>query len=828
MLLVVGTIGMLVHYYSIGYMRGDEGYYRFFAYLNLFMFAMFILVLANNYLLMFLAWEGVGLCSYLLISFWFTRKAPSQAGKKAFLVNRIGDFGFMLGMLLMFLTFGSLQFTHVFAKAGSVGGATMLGICLLLFAGAVGKSAQFPLHVWLPDAMEGPTPVSALIHAATMVNAGVYMVARSYPLFIHSHAAMLVVMGIGAFTAIYAAGIALTQNDIKKVIAYSTVSQLGYMFMALGAGAWAAGIFHLFTHGFFKGLLFLGAGSVIHAMGGEQDMRKMGGLRKLLPVTYWTMIVGALANAGIFPLAGFFSKDEILGADFNAGYWFIWIVGIITAFLTAFYMFRLIFMTFHNQSRADAETQAHIHESPRVMSVPLVLLAIPAALAGIVAGWPPDGGWIHKFLEPVFFNAKAEVVPLARAGRRPAADLAGRGARRHRHGVRLLHPPPGAAGASRRAPALGLPGVGQQVLHGRVLREGGRPADRSTAPTGCGPSSTSGSWTAPSTAWPGCGRGWPRILRPLQTGRAQNYAFGILIGVLVLVVAFKDLLGAAWAGIEQIGFPILSVITYLPLAGVAVALLFGKNRPLVYKVAALASTFIAFVLSAVMLLRFHTGLPGMQFVEDFTWIGRLNIHYGFGVDGIAALLIFLTELLGVIVVIASWNYIKDRERGFFISLLLLQTGMTGRLQLHRPLPLLRVLGGHAGADVLHHRYLGRAAEGLRRHQVLPLHPRRQPADAGGHHRRRPVREEQHRRGSHLQHPAALSRGLSVRPAALGVPGLLHRLRHQGADVPGAHVAAGRARRSAHGRLGHPGRRAAEDGRVRHPALLPAHVPGRRP
>jgi NADH-quinone oxidoreductase subunit L len=538
MLLVVGTIGMLVHYYSIGYMRGDEGYYRFFAYLNLFMFAMYILVLANNYLLMFLAWEGVGLCSYLLISFWFTRKAPSQAGKKAFLVNRIGDFGFMLGMLLMFLTFGSLQFTSVFGKAGSAGSAALLGICLLLFTGAVGKSAQFPLHVWLPDAMEGPTPVSALIHAATMVNAGVYMVARSYPLFIHSHAAMLVVMGIGAFTAIYAAGIALTQNDIKKVIAYSTVSQLGYMFMALGAGAWAAGIFHLFTHGFFKGLLFLGAGSVIHAMSGEQDMRKMGGLRKLLPVTYWTMIVGALANAGIFPLAGFFSKDEILGSAFRSGYWFIWIVGIITAFLTAFYMFRLIFMTFHNQSRAEAAVQGHIHESPSVMSVPLVLLAVPAALAGVVAGWPPDGGWIHKFLEPVFFDARQEafrwigvdggllllslVVALAGIGTAYVFYI-----RRRELPVRLGERLPWAYQAS----------VNKFYMDEFYEKAAVRPTI-----DGAGWLWTFFDVKVVDGAVNGVAWLWARlarVLRPLQTGRAQDYAFGILIGVLVLVVAFR-------------------------------------------------------------------------------------------------------------------------------------------------------------------------------------------------------------------------------------------------------------------------------------------------
>ena len=385
MLLVVGIIGMLVHYYSIGYMHGDEGYYRFFAYLNLFMFAMFVLILADNYLLLFLGWEGVGLCSYLLIAFWFRKKSASQAGKKAFLVNRVGDFGFTLGMFLIFVATGTLQFTGVFEKAdaGEIAGGTLTWICLLLFVGAVGKSAQFPLHVWLPDAMEGPTPVSALIHAATMVNAGVYMVARSYPLFIHSETAMLVVMIVGTFTAIYAAYIAITQNDIKKVIAYSTISSLGFMFMALGAGAWVAGIFYLFAHGFFKGLLFLCSGSVIHAMGGEQDMRKMGGLRKKIPITFWTMLIGALAMVGVIPFAGFWAKDEIIGADFVDGYYVVWAVGIVTVLLTAIYMFRLIFLTFCGESRADEEVQEHIHESPPVMTVPLVLLAIPAAVLGL-------------------------------------------------------------------------------------------------------------------------------------------------------------------------------------------------------------------------------------------------------------------------------------------------------------------------------------------------------------------------------------------------------------------------------------------------------------
>jgi NADH-quinone oxidoreductase subunit L len=538
MLLVVGTIGMLVHFYSIGYMKGDEGYYRFFAYLNLFMFAMFILILADNYLLMFLGWEGVGLCSYLLIAFWFRKKSASQAGKKAFLVNRVGDFGFTLGMLLMFLTFGSLQFAEVFPQAGEAGSVTLLGICLLLFTGAIGKSAQFPLHVWLPDAMEGPTPVSALIHAATMVNAGVYMVARSYPLFIESETSMYVVMGIGSFTAIYAALIAITQNDIKRVIAYSTVSSLGFMFMALGAGAWAAGIFYLLAHGFFKGLLFLGSGSVIHAMSGEQDMRFMGGLRKKLPVTYWTMLIGALAMCGIFPFAGFWAKDEILGADFRAHYYYIWAIGIVTAIVTSIYMFRLIILTFHGKSRASEEVQKHIHESPRIMTVPLILLSIPAALVGIVAGWPPDSGWIHKFLEPVFFESESETFHwlgvdglvlligfiAAVAGVSVAYVLY---SRRPELPGRLAARVPWAYKASYNKfyqdeihewavirPTMGFAGWLWTFVDTRVI---------------------DGSVNGIAWLWGRLGR----LLRPLQTGRVQSYTLGILVGVVVLVVIFR-------------------------------------------------------------------------------------------------------------------------------------------------------------------------------------------------------------------------------------------------------------------------------------------------
>src|SRR3984885_4890896 len=411
MLLVVTGVGWLIHIYSVGYMAHEGGYYRFFSYLNLFMFFMLILVLAANYALLFVGWEGVGLCSYLLIGLYFLKKSAADAGKKAFIVNRIGDFGFMLGMFLLFKTFGTLDFVPMFAKAvpmpadamGQYGALTVA--CLLLFVGATGKSAQLPLYVWLPDAMEGPTPVSALIHAATMVTAGVYVVARSHVLFMRAPSAMLVVAIIGCATALFAATIGLVQTDIKKVLAYSTVSQLGYMFLACGVGAFSAGVFHLMTHAFFKALLFLAAGSVIHAMGGEQDMLKMGGLRKKIPWTFRTMLIATLAISGIPPLAGFFSKDSILLSAYqnDNGGKILYGVGLFTALLTSFYMFRLIFLTFFGKERYD-EHNLHVHESPKSMLVPLAILAVLSIVGGWLAApafWgKPD--YFAKFLEPVF------------------------------------------------------------------------------------------------------------------------------------------------------------------------------------------------------------------------------------------------------------------------------------------------------------------------------------------------------------------------------------------------------------------------------------------
>jgi len=420
MLLVVTGVGFLIHIYSVGYMWEEGGFYRFFSYLNLFMFFMLTLVLAGNYLQMFIGWEGVGLASYLLIGFYFTRDSAANAGKKAFIVNRIGDFGFLIALFLMIKHWGSLNFGEVFAAAEKLpvetaGFGLLTSIGLLLMVGAAGKSAQLPLYVWLPDAMEGPTPVSALIHAATMVTAGVYMVARSHIIFDHAPNALTVVAIVGTLTALFAATIGIAQTDIKKVLAYSTVSQLGYMFMACGVAAYSAGIFHLMTHAFFKGLLFLAAGSVIHAVGGEQDMRKMGGLRQYIPWTFLTMTIATFAIAGFWPLAGFFSKDEILWQAYSSqhGSWVFWLIGVITAFITSFYMFRLWFMTFFGDYRgADANKHGHSthghdehgqghgtpHESPMVMLAPLAILAV----LSFVGGWVNIGGRFEHFLAPVF------------------------------------------------------------------------------------------------------------------------------------------------------------------------------------------------------------------------------------------------------------------------------------------------------------------------------------------------------------------------------------------------------------------------------------------
>ncbi len=438
MMLVVTFVGFLIHVYSIGYMSNDPGYYRYFTYLNLFIFAMLTLIMGANFLMLFIGWEGVGLCSYLLIGFWFEKDSAANAGKKAFIVNRVGDFGFLIGMFLIFATFKSLDFQTVFNAAPKLASEYRLAftaITLLLLVGATGKSAQIPLYVWLPDAMEGPTPVSALIHAATMVTAGVYMIARTHILYVLANPISLFVVGlIGALTAFYAATIGLVQNDIKRVLAYSTISQIGYMVLACGVGAFASGIFHLMTHAFFKALLFLGSGSVIHAMEhafhskgihkNPQDMRYMGGLKKHLPITYWTFLIATLAIAGIPPFAGFFSKDEILEHALLGHYsnFFFWLLGLSGALLTSFYMFRLVYLTFHGEFRSGKDVENHLHESPKVMTIPLSILAFFSAVIGFV-GIPkviPELFGIAKekvakldlfesFLEPVFRDMKMEL-----------------------------------------------------------------------------------------------------------------------------------------------------------------------------------------------------------------------------------------------------------------------------------------------------------------------------------------------------------------------------------------------------------------------------------
>ena len=448
MILVITGIGSLIHIYSTAYMHEERSaeYARYFSYLNLFAAFMLVLVLGANFLVLFVGWEGVGLCSYLLIGFWFEKKSASDAGKKAFIVNRIGDYAFILGILLVFVRFSTLDFQRIASAVAPLGPESMFGTLsvatLLLFIGATGKSAQIPLYVWLPDAMEGPTPVSALIHAATMVTAGVYMIGRNAVLFSHAPETMAVVAVIGASTALMAGTIGLVQNDIKRVLAYSTVSQLGYMFLAMGVGAFGAGIFHLYTHAFFKACLFLGSGAVIHALHGEQDIRNMGGLKAGLPITYWTFLIGSLAIAGVPGLAGFFSKDEILFETFAHGHQILWVIGILTSLLTATYMFRLVFLTFHGERRHDApapdhaaeeEPAAHLHDAPAAMALALIVLAFGSVLAGY-AGVPRAlggsnalGGWLAPSFtaRSVTTLADQQVGEVGEAGGAGEAGAAG-------------------------------------------------------------------------------------------------------------------------------------------------------------------------------------------------------------------------------------------------------------------------------------------------------------------------------------------------------------------------------------------------------------------
>ena len=412
MLLVVTGVGFLIHVYSVGYMHGESGFTRFFIYMNLFMVSMLLLVMGNNYVVLFIGWEGVGLCSYLLIGYYYDKVSAAKAATKAFVVNRIGDAGFLLAIFLIFVNFKTLDYTKVFAQAGQLSPEMATAIALCLLVGAVGKSAQLPLYTWLPDAMEGPTPVSALIHAATMVTAGVYMIVRNHVIFDLSPTAMEVVAFVGGGTALFAATIGLVQTDIKRVLAYSTVSQLGYMFLGCGIGAYTAAVFHLMTHAFFKALLFLSAGSVIHALSGEQDIRKMGGLSKKIPWTYRLFLIGTIAIAGIPPLAGFWSKDEIMAHAFTHDHFLLYGIAAIGAFLTSFYMFRLTYLTFYGESRMDHHTEAHVHESPVVMIGPLVALGFLSLVGGLLLGFPPEHGWLHQFLAPVVSSAGEHEVSM--------------------------------------------------------------------------------------------------------------------------------------------------------------------------------------------------------------------------------------------------------------------------------------------------------------------------------------------------------------------------------------------------------------------------------
>ena len=691
LLLVVSSVGLLVHVYSIGYMNGDRGLWRFFAYLNLFMFSMLLLILGDNFLMLYVGWEAVGLCSYLLIGYWYKKPSAAGAAKKAFVVNRVGDFGFGLGILAIWSALGTLQFEEVFAAIGGLPEWQITMIALLLFAGAVGKSAQFPLHVWLPDAMEGPTPVSALIHAATMVNAGVYMVARANPIFAESPTAMFVVASIGIFTAILAAAIALTQNDIKKVLAYSTVSQLAYMFFALGIGAWVAAIFHLVAHGFFKGLLFMGSGSVIHGASGEQDMRYLGEMRVSMPWTYWTMVVGSLALAGIPIFAGFFSKDEILGTAFNHGWYLYYTVGVIVAFMTAFYTFRMVYMTFHGSWRGPAEAWRHVHESAATMVAPLVILSVPTILAGVLLGLPPEGGAIHTWLEEVFLDAEqsgcrrpaglvhghgARDLPAHRP-RRPAADgHLDRGGAGHLPGVPLLRPSARGAGTLRGAHPVRL-GTGpvcrqrEQVLHRRAVpgrvrarrraagqgavvvrrarhRRGGQRRRLALAAHRLHPA------PAPDRADP-----------ELRPGHRQRAGAGAdrLPGDAAMMDFARDL-------------PVLSLIVWTPVIGVLILLLVPGDR---HRAIRWIGLLVALVTAgfSLLLLGYQAGGPEFQFREEVEWIPAFGMGYRLGVDGLSVALVILTTVLSVVAILYSWDPIQTRVKEYYAVMLLLMVGMLG-------------------------------------------------------------------------------------------------------------------------------------------------------
>ena len=793
MILVVTGVGFLIHVYSIGYMH-EEGrgqYARYFSYLNLFCFFMLTLVLGGNFLVMFVGWEGVGLCSYLLIGYWYEKKSASDAGKKAFIVNRIGDWGFILGIFLVFYTFGTIDFRQVADAAATMpvetaGFGTLSLICLFLFIGATGKSAQIPLYVWLPDAMEGPTPVSALIHAATMVTAGVYMVSRNAVLFTHAPEVMTIVAIIGVLTAFMAATIGLVQNDIKRVLAYSTVSQLGYMFLATGVGAFAAAIFHLMTHAFFKALLFLGSGSVIHAMGGEQDMRKMGSLQRFMPVTYVTMLIATLAIAGVPPFSGFFSKDEILYRSFLDNR-LLWGLGAITALLTAFYMFRLMSMTFyggyrgpawqeeravdrrmgqasgvshpgdpgaHGQAAASTHEVTHgpadshghghgawhgPHESPRVMTVPLMGLAVGAIVAGFLGVPAALGGnnAIERYLEPSF-TASAAVHGAAVAGETAAAEpAAATEAVAEAQGEAAAHGE-GAAHLSLAGEwglmvlsvllaAIGIwlayrfyvtrPEISEglaaryaglhrvllnKYLRGRAVRRNGRARDHGQRARAVGLRPRGGGRRGErlrlAHAAFGLGlqhvrqvrRGRPGEPGGLGRGRGQlraapradrphpelRAADGVRRVCVPDLVSVYPLNDASHMT-NAAGFPLLSLILFTPLAGALLLLFVNKKHEDAIRWIANLFALAGFVVSLPLWFWFDTKDAGWQFVEKASWIPSIGAQYFLAVDGFSALMVLLTTLMGVIAILSSWTAITERVKEYYIFLLVLQTGMIG-------------------------------------------------------------------------------------------------------------------------------------------------------
>ncbi len=683
MSLIVTGVGFVIHVYSIGYMHGDKSFWRFFAYLNLFIFAMMNLILADNFVLLFLGWEGVGLCSYLLIGFWYDKKfekgTTGDAAKKAFIVNRIGDFGFLLGMFLIYLTFGSLNFSDVFTRADvyTVKESVFNLIALFLFIGATGKSAQIPLYIWLPDAMAGPTPVSALIHAATMVTAGVYMVARCSIIYASAPAILMVVAIIGAFTALFAATIGLVQNDIKKVLAYSTVSQLGYMFLALGVGAFTAGIFHVMTHAFFKALLFLGAGSIIHSMHEEQDIRHYGGLKKYMPQTFLTFLVAALAISGIPPLSGFFSKDEILWYSFANGSVILWIIGAGTALLTAFYMFRLYYLTFEGKPRFGHDK--HPHESPKVMTIPLIILAVLSAIGGFIgipALFSGEGGnAFHNWLAPVFEKAEEKLVVYGS----------------HSHGQEILLMAISivlAVGGILIARAIYIKkpsiadnlakrfkGAYNLLLNKYFVDEAYETVIIKPIVKG----SESILWKiADNKIIDGLVNGVAslvnvisRNIRKIQTGIAQSYAIVMMLGIVNCIILDYN---------EFIIMENSSLITYLlliPIVGSILLLFINNKKENIIRYFGLGISLIVFVISLIVYFNFDISKSGFQFVQKILWIENLHISYTVGIDGLSLLLVLLTTFITPLTLISSWSSIQKRVKEFTFFMILLEVGMLG-------------------------------------------------------------------------------------------------------------------------------------------------------